>query len=271
MWYKIRSVILFYFKAKTKFNIQSKFLFDFVNSVLDHSKEYYCFYDIEQQRKRVKSSHEVIEIQDFGAGSNGNKIKKRRVSEIATSSLSNPTKSKVLFNLVNYFKFKNVLELGTSLGISSSYLALANLKATVYSLEGDGTIMNYASEVHHKLGIHNVILKEGPFELSLKPTLDTMKQVDLAFVDGHHLMKPTLQYVKQILPYCHKDSILVIDDIYWSPEMTAAWEELKSMKQFSLSIDLFDIGLLFLNTDLSKEDFTYISYKLKPWKIGLFR
>jgi hypothetical protein len=38
----------------------------------------------------------------------------------------------------------------------------------------------------------------------------------------------------------------------------------------TLSIDLYDIGIVFLDPALSKEEFTYLPYKYKPWKVGLW-
>jgi predicted O-methyltransferase YrrM len=50
-----------------------------------------------------------------------------------------------LFSIINYFKPKNVLELGTSLGLGTTTIALANhdaLITTVEGLKGFGLIKN---------------------------------------------------------------------------------------------------------------------------------
>ncbi|MEJ7676871.1 MAG: hypothetical protein WKG06_03140 [Segetibacter sp.] len=41
-----------------------------------------------------------------------------------------------MFRIVNYYQANNIIELGTSLGITTSYLASANLKGNVYTFEG---------------------------------------------------------------------------------------------------------------------------------------
>jgi hypothetical protein len=37
-------------------------------------------------------------------------------------------------------------------------------------------------------------------------------------------MQPTVDYVKQLLPYLHNNSVVILDDIYWSKEMQQAWQ-----------------------------------------------
>ncbi len=270
MWYQIKSFIKFYWKSITKYNVQSPFLHDFVTNVLDTEKEYYLFESIENQRKVLKSSSSTIEVQDFGAGSKSLDKKTRKVSQIAHTSLSGETKCRILFNIAHHYKAKNILELGTSLGISSSYLGSCGSDVKVLSLEGDSQIADIAKDVHLNLGLKNIKINTGIFSETLTQTLLTLEKVDLAFIDGHHAMEPTLKYFNEILPFCHNDSIIVIDDIYWSAGMQTAWKTLINRPEISLSVDLFDIGILFFRKELTKTNISFVSYKYKPWKIGLF-
>jgi len=270
MWYQIKSFIKFYWKSITKYNVQSPFLFDFVTNILDTEKEYYRFLDIENQRKELKESTYSIEVKDLGAGSKSLDRKTRKVSQIAHTSVSGETKCRILFNLALHYKAKNILELGTSLGISSSYLSCSDSHANIISLEGDPKIADIAKEVHLNLGLKNVQVNIGPFIETLSDSLLQLQKVDLVFLDGHHAMDPTLQYFDEILPYCHNHSIIVIDDIYWSEDMQTAWKRLIERPEVSLSVDLYDIGIIFFRKELTKSSISYISYKYKPWRIGLF-
>ncbi|MBK9735314.1 MAG: class I SAM-dependent methyltransferase [Saprospiraceae bacterium] len=215
-------------------------------------------------------SKNSIEMLDYGQGRQSLKTERRSISGIAFKSLSNKVKCRILFNLVNQYKTQHILELGTSLGISSSYLASANGEATVISLDGDPSVVQIAREVHQNLGLKNIEVIEGPFNETLIGALKKIQTVDLAFLDGHHQKKSTLEYYDNIYPYCHQNSIIVVDDIYWSEDMNEAWNILTSKPEVMLSIDLFDVGILFFKKELSKMDVSYISYKYKPWKIGLF-
>lgn len=270
MWYRIKSFFSFYWKAITRYNVQSPFLYDFVINVLDTDKNYYAYEQIENERRRLKSINTTITLKDYGAGSATRKDSQRKIADIAATSLSGITKCRILFQLVNHYQCHEVIELGTSLGISSAYFGAANHKAKVITLEGDDNIAAKAKEVHHLLGLKNVEIVTGPFVQTLSPTLDQFSKIDLAFIDGHHEERATLDYFNQILSKCGDQSIIVVDDIYWSDGMTRAWQSIITHPNVSLSIDLFDIGIVFFRKELSKQHVSYIPYKYKPWKIGLF-
>jgi len=270
MWTRIKSFFAFYIQAITKYNVQSPFLYDLVTHVLDTEKEFYSFQSIEDQRKRLKSIKDVIKTSDFGAGSTSLSLVNRKVSDIANTSLSVVSKCRTLFNIVNHYHCLNILELGSSLGISSAYLASANHHARIITMEGDKNIATIAAEVHQLLGIKNVDIVTGQFTDTLSGILEKLGTVDLVFIDGHHKMDPTIQYFDMILKYCGNNSIIVVDDIYWSKEMTSAWHKIIENKKVTLSIDLYDIGIVFFRKELSKQHVSYLPYKYKPWKIGLF-
>ncbi len=269
-WYRITSLMSFYYRAVTKFNVQSPFLFDFVSNVLDTDKCYYVFEKIESQRQKLLLMKNVVNINDFGAGSRIHHSNRKKISEIAKTSISSKSKCRILFNLIMQHKLNSIIELGTSLGISSSYMASTSNKANLITLEGDKTIASIAKRVHEELGLKNISIKIGKFSETLKSSLDSFSSIDMAFIDGHHQQKPTLEYFDMIASKCHNDSVIVIDDIRWSQEMNVAWNTIIHKPEVTLSIDLYDIGIIFLKKELSKEKITYIPYHLKPWRIGLF-
>jgi predicted O-methyltransferase YrrM len=177
----------------------------------------------------------------------------------------------MLFRLVDFFKPETVLEMGSSLGISSMYLHFGNQKAKMISLEGSPEIAKLARENFKLLGA-DIELLEGNFSETLQTALEKLKKIDLAFIDGHHAELPTLSYFEQILPYCNEDSVLIFDDIYWSDEMAAAWEKIKLNSAVTLSVDLFYFGIVFFKKDFKeKQHFTLIPYPYKFWQIGLFK
>jgi predicted O-methyltransferase YrrM len=270
VWYRIKSFFSFYWKAITKYNVQSPFLYDFLTNILDTDKNYYAFSHIESERNRLKSVTTSIALKDYGAGSITFKGKNRKIGDIASTSLSGNTKCRILFQLANHYQCKYILELGTSLGISSAYLASADHQAQVVTLEGDENIAIKAKEVHHLLGLKNIMVTTGVFTDSLPKVLTQLPRIDLVFIDGHHEEHATLEYFHQILKKCNEQSIIVVDDIYWSEGMTRAWQSIITHPNVRLSIDLYDIGIVFFRKELSKQALSYIPFKYKPWKIGLF-
>lgn len=229
--------------------VHSPFVFDFIKNVLRDKKEYDCYKTIEQQRKQLLQNETAIEIEDFGAGSTVMKSNKRVVKNIATSSLKPKKFAQLLFRITQYYKPNVVLELGTSLGITTSYLAKGNDNATVYTCEGSPAIAAIAKNTFAALQIKNIQLTEGDFAKTLSPLLNEIGKVDLAFIDGNHRQQPTIDYFTQLLSRSTSSTMLIFDDIHWSEEMEAAWEEIKNHHSVTLTIDLFFIGLVFINPD----------------------
>ena len=270
MWYRIKAFVRFYLGAKTKFNVHSPFLYDLLTNVLDTSKEYYAYGPLENMRHQLQKDDRLLRITDLGAGSMTLSGKEREVKSIASTSLSGSTKCRILFNLADHYGCRSVLELGTSLGVSSAYLASSSKNAIIKTLEGDPAIADIARQVHSQLSLSNIEVVTGAFGLTLENVLVSMTKPDLVFLDGHHQREPLLRYYEKILGFCHENTIVVVDDIYWSADMEEAWKQLISRPEVTLSVDLFEVGILFFRKSLSKENYRIFPFKYKPWKIGLF-
>ncbi len=108
-------------KSKTRYRVHSPFVFDLVENVLRKQSPYYAFKEIEKWRDALVEDNTKIRTKDLGAGSR--KSGNRKVKDIAANALSTKVQSEWLFGLVNYFGVKTIIELGTSLGVSTAYLA----------------------------------------------------------------------------------------------------------------------------------------------------
>jgi predicted O-methyltransferase YrrM len=229
--------------------IHSPFVFDFVKNVLNDKKTYPAYKPIESLRKKMLVNATVIEVEDFGAGSTVIKTKKRIVSAIAASSLKPKKYAQLLYRMVKYYKPETILELGTSFGITTAYLASANETSTIFTCEGSSAIASIAKQNFETLQLKNVQLTEGDFSGTLSPLLSDLNTVNFAFADGNHRKEPTLDYFQQLLNHSTATTILVFDDIHWSAEMEKAWDTIKQHPSVTLTIDLFFIGIVFINPD----------------------
>ncbi len=269
-WYQVKSFFTFYRKANTLYNVQSDFLYQLLECGLDLKKEYYIYNKLEDIRAQLLKNNHIIKVKDHGAGSHTLKMTERKISDIASTSLSDTTTCRILFLLVEYFKCKNILELGTSLGLSSLYLSASASDIQVTTIEGDKEISTLAQNIHAQVGAKNIQVIHGTFHEALPNILTHLESIDLAFIDGHHASTPTKTYFESILKNCHEQSIIVFDDIYWSEDMTKAWHEIANHPEVTLALDIYKLGIVFLNKNLSKQYFRYIPHRYKPWKIGLF-
>ncbi|MES2773994.1 MAG: class I SAM-dependent methyltransferase [Bacteroidota bacterium] len=235
----------------------SPFVFDFIIHVLKDKRQFYYYEQIESLRSTLLTDATVIEVEDYGAGSVVSKTKNRTIKEIAKSALKPKKFGQLMFRLVGYYAPKTILELGTSLGITSAYLASASGTASVTTMEGAPAIAELARQTFEHLALKNIHQVLGNFDETLAPTLNKLQTIDLAFVDGNHRKEPTLRYFEQLVLHCNEHSILVFDDVHWSTEMEQAWEIIKADKRVMLTIDLFFIGLVFFRKDFKvKQHFT---------------
>ena len=233
--------------------VHSPFVFDFITMVLNDKRRFYAFDAIEKIRTQLHSNHTLIEIQDFGAGSRVAKNNTRRVSDVAKGSLKPAKYSQLLFRMIDYYGPKQIMELGTSLGITTAYLASANPAAKVTTFEGSNAIAKIAGHNHQLLGLTNIDLIEGNFDKELPRWLAQNKKVDFAFIDGNHALKPTMAYFEALLDVVEDHSILVFDDIHWSKEMEEAWAQISAHPSVTLSIDLFFIGVVFFRKEFAQK------------------
>ena len=230
--------------------VHSPFVFDFIQHVLNDKKEYGCYGTIESQRKQLLRTKELIEVEDLGAGSVLIKTTKRAVNKIAASSLKQRKYAQLLYRIAQYYKPKTIVELGTSFGISTSYLASGNPNAVVYTLEGAASIASIAREQFERLQLKNIHLLQGDFDKTLPGFLSSVQQTDLAFIDGNHRKEPTLAYFEQLLKLSSSSSMIILDDIHWSAGMEEAWEQVKQHPKVTLTIDLFFIGIICMSSDI---------------------
>lgn len=237
--------------------VHSPFVFDFIVSVLNDRKNYYAYQAVEAMRERLKKNTQIITVEDMGAGSVHSSSRERSIASIAKSAAKPKKFGQLLFRMANRYQPRTILELGTSLGISTSYLALGNQAANVITMEGSVAIAEKALENFDSLQINNIKLVQGNFDQTLPKVISALGTIDFAFADGNHRYKPTMDYFRQLLPAMAAESVLVFDDIHWSAEMEQAWEEIKADPRVMLSIDLFFVGLVFFSPSFKvKQHFT---------------
>ena len=237
--------------------IHSPFVFDFVRNVLNDKEPYADYQKIESLRKELYGNKGEVIVEDFGAGSISGKTRQRKISSIARVAAKPRKYGQLLYRMIHYFQPQCIVELGTSLGITTAYLSLANPQAKIYSIEGAPAIASLAAKNMQALSITNLELVTGNFDQQLPSLLNRIPPVEFVFIDGNHRKVPTLAYFNLLLQQCSETSCFVFDDIHWSREMEEAWSDIISDKRVMLSVDLFFIGIVFLRPEFRiKQHFT---------------
>ena len=242
--------------AKSKYGIHSPFVYDLATKVFENKSTNPCFKLLKQQRKCLLNNNNVLSITDLGAGSSSLNSSKRKIKDIANTSLTRTKYARLLFNLTKFLNPSNILELGTNLGLTTQYLAVAHKQGTVHTIEGCSSLYSFAKQSFEKYGMTNIEALNGTFDEQLPKVLSKINTLGLVFIDGNHQFNPTLQYFNLCLNKVDEHSVIIFDDIYWSPAMKRAWDTIKSHQSVTLSIDLFQFGMIFFKPKQPKQHFT---------------
>lgn len=243
--------IKYRWNAKGRHGIHSPFVYDFVDKCLRIQLTASDKQELSEHFQKLAKDQREIEIHDFGAGSKklGNK---RIVSNIFRMSSSKGKYGELLYRLGKYYHPTHVLELGTSLGIGSTYLSLGTPNSTITTVEACMNTRQIALEqFQNKPNIESVHATFSDFI----STLSKERQFDLIFIDGHHDGEALIRYLDQLQAHAHEETLFVLDDIRWSDSMKNAWEMIVSDARFHLSMDLFRIGIVARRSHQQKEHF----------------
>ena len=251
--HQIKQYIKFLLKSTNQHGVHSPFVYQFVTKCLYDKKKYDAYKNLQKYRKTLKASNTTLQITDLGEGSKTLDNQVRKVSQMVSTSSSSKKEAKLLFRVAKYFKLNSVLELGTSLGMGTYAFALANLNSKITTIEGCKNTSNFTESQFENLDVNNVIFNIGAFSSEIKKLNNA--HFDCIYFDGHHNKEATIKYFETLLPKAHNDSIFIFDDIYWSKEMTEAWEYIKAHNTVTVTVDCFHLGFVFFRKEQAKEHF----------------
>lgn len=265
---RLFTFLQFYFSAATLHGVHSPFIFDFCKNILDDKRHYYAFKNIEQLRRSLLSEKKKIRPQDFGAGSKVAVRPERSIAGVAKTSATHPFFGRLLFKMVHHYKPATILELGSSLGLGSLYLAQPAVHQQFITIEGDPETAKWAQLQLNRLQTKRSTVRQGTFDTVLPEVLTEIPGLDFLFVDGHHQKAPTLRYFELCLDKARENSIFIFDDIYWSKDMQAAWQQIKNHPRVTTTIDLYQFGIVFFRKDFkTKQHLKLVPLRWKPWRV----
>ena len=242
--------------AYTEHDLHSPFMFNLYMELLKNKHPFNDFEELNTIRQELQNNISTIEITDFGAGSKKLRSNTRVINQIAKHGIAQKKQAEFLYRLLNKYTPNTVVELGTSIGLTSLYLAKANAKSTVYTIEGCPNLYNFSNELFKERHVKNIHSINGNFNIEFPKLLSQLNSLDFLYIDGNHAYEPTMNYFKIALEKKNTNSIFVFDDIYWSSEMEKAWKEISTHPEITLSLDLFYFGIVFFRTEnINKEHF----------------
>ena len=253
MIYKINQYIKFLFKSTNQHGVHSPFVYHLITKCFYDKTNYSAYKQIKQYKQNVLANSNTIEVTDFGAGSHVANNNTRKVSQIAKNAGTTTRRAKLLFRLTQYFKCNTILELGTSLGIATHAMSLGHPESKITTIEGCPNISKFSEDNFKNLKLSNIEIIIG----NISEIIQNLKSntYDLIFFDGNHQKEATIHYFEILLSTAHNDTVFIFDDIYWSKEMTEAWETIIQHPKVTVSIDTFYWGFVFFRKEQLKEHF----------------
>ena len=240
--------------------VHSPFVFDLLIHVLQDKTDYNQYASWMSWRNSMLSSQEVLEIEEIGAGSRAESSSKRSIASLARVAAKSPRTARFFFRLARYYQPNTILELGTSLGLTSAFFSLACPASSITTIEGVPAIAAIAKQNFNDWGCTNVNVQVGNLDNTLAAVLDQIERPDLVFMDGNHREESTKRYFLQLLPYLSSTSMVLVDDIHWSQEMENAWSFIQSHEKVRLTIDFFQFGVVFFDPAFLQKSHFQIRY-----------
>lgn len=237
--------------AVNEYNIHSPFVFEFYTEVVKKAKNHDDEF-MQHMRRTLSKDHRDIQITDLGQGSKKNKKDVRRISEIARVQSIDRKYGRLLGSIMAYYKIETCLELGTSIGIGTAYMA--EFAKHVITIEGCENIHEEAKKFWSPR-FNNIDFIQGSFEQMLPKVLSNIEKLDLVYIDGNHGYEPTINYFNQIIDKAHNNTFIVFDDINWSEGMRKAWDEICASEKINVSMEFFRMGIVLKRNEQAKEHF----------------
>jgi hypothetical protein len=261
----------FHIRHRKGHGIHSPYLFGFIHETVFNASRTGVPGEIVRVHRELRKDRTLIPSGSFGAGPVGDRSAERRVSSFVRNSSVSGRYGALLYRIARWFKPEMIIELGTGLGVSTLYLSAGCPQARLHTIEGNRERAEFAAALIKRCSLRNVKVHTGEMDVELERLLagpgGGTGQPDpgaegeaagrgirlLAFVDGNHRYGPTIANVRRLVAAAGEEAVIVLDDIYWSKGMFAAWREVASWPWVRVTIDLFHAGILLLRRDLNKE------------------
>ncbi len=240
--------------AYTEHDLHSPFLFNFYTELIKNEHPFGDFEELNAIRKTLQANTTILDITDFGAGSKKLRSNTREVRKIARHGIAQKQQAEFLYRLLNKFAPNTIVELGTSIGLTSLYLSKSAPRSSVYTIEGCPNLYQFSKELFKTNSASNIVSINGNFNTEFPKLLSRIGSLDFLYIDGNHAYEPTMNYFKLALEKKNTSSIFVFDDIYWSEGMQRAWKEIRTHKEVTLSLDLFYFGIVFFRTENKEKE-----------------
>lgn len=217
------------------FGVHSPFAYDLITSVIEEQNRYYSYNAIETFLRKILYPHLSSD-------------------KLAIQKRIEKKKSTLLFRLINRFKPKTVLEIGTSWGISTLYMSAPYSGIRQICIEPDEVVAALTKEVLQNAS-SGVRLISGSFSSLPQKEIKALSPVDFVLIHASRNALPVEDTIRQISPFLSTEAVVVVDGIRRNDNRQQEWSRAIGYQGVTVSMDLYDIGLLFFYPKLNKQHY----------------
>lgn len=179
--HQLKSYWRYFFKAVNEHGLHSPFVYELYCNTVKNKDYPLLYHAIEEQRLSLLLDRTEIETKDYGSGSVLLPDSKRKISKIAKYFLQNRKEAQLIHKLVKHLKPIKIVELGTSLGVTTLYVSSVP-NTSVTTIEGCPSTLNVATKQFDIAKRKNILSLCGNIDELLTPTLKSLGDVDLVII-----------------------------------------------------------------------------------------
>ncbi|WP_420319258.1 hypothetical protein [Ekhidna sp.] len=249
IWFRLKNYLAYKINAVGPHSLHSPFVFELYYKAIKPANNF-RLPKLEELRKELINSDKIIDLYDLKSKSNYRKP----IGAIAKTSLSSPKFSAFLNRLIDHLEIVRALETGTSLGINALYMAGTESIKKLVTIEASPILATIARKQFTEVFQHKIKLKEGTIQDTFEAEVISLDP-ELCFIDADHRSTEVKKCINVLIEKAPSIKCIIIHDIYWSEDMNKEWTQIVNDKRFSLSIDIFQAGIIFPNLEMPKQHF----------------
>lgn len=242
------------FRHRGGHGIHSPFVYHLVTKVIGEKASYYRYAEIERVRKQLSQQDDQVSYVDRA---NGGSQCASTVSSLVRRKAMNAKQGKLLFRLTNYFQPRQILQVGSGMGISSLYMTSYAQGLNCIALEEEPTFQPVIEWVYEKGARNPIDLRVGTYDELLPQALEELGTIDFLFFNtADRKQEGNAVLFETCLPYVDDQTVFVCNDIQANQSMRRFWKEICVRPEVTVTIDLYSLGIVFFNKKLHKRDYT---------------
>jgi len=151
--------------------------------------------------------------------------------------------NKLTFKLVNHFKAKHILEIGSGYGINTLCLTAASADIVCTCVETSVEKYLQAKELYDKWDRKITLYADNKL-----PALQ--EKQDCIFIDLSNYNNSPADLNHYLLNLSYEKTFIIVKDIRTNKRHQMLWKSIMKIESRTVALDLFNVGILFFDTKL---------------------